>query len=137
MEAAYDEVEILQRVARYANKPEWHESLKEYFKDEGRTEFTRDDCHVVQLLNCFIYEGPYGNHFCTVFEIMGVNLLEIIKRFNYRGAPIHLVRRMAKQILIGLDYLHRICHLIHTDLKPENILICLSNEEINEIVENG
>ena len=33
MEAAYDEVEILQRVARYANKPEWHESLKEYFKD--------------------------------------------------------------------------------------------------------
>ena len=61
---------------------------------------------------------------------MGVNLLEIIKRFNYRGAPIHLVRRMAKQILIGLDYLHRICHLIHTDLKPENILICLSNEEI-------
>jgi len=33
MEAAYDEVEILQRVTRYANKPEWIESLKEYYKD--------------------------------------------------------------------------------------------------------
>lgn len=33
MEAAYDEVEILQRVARSVGKPEWIESLKEYFKD--------------------------------------------------------------------------------------------------------
>ncbi len=48
-----------------------------------------------------------------------------------------LCRRMAKQILIGLDYLHRICGLIHTDLKPENILLCLTNEEIIDIVENG
>ena len=65
-----------------------------------------------------------------VFEIMGVNLLEIIKRYEYKGVPMHLVRRMAKQILIGLDYLHRICGLIHTDLKPENILLCLTQEEI-------
>jgi len=41
-----------------------------------------------------------------------------------------LCRRMAKQILIGLDYLHRICGLIHTDLKPENILLCLTQDEI-------
>lgn len=41
-----------------------------------------------------------------------------------------LCRRMAKQILIGLDYLHRMCGLIHTDLKPENILLCLTQEEI-------
>jgi len=40
---------------------------------------------VVQLLNSFIYQGPYGNHFCMVFEIMGVNLLEIIKRYDYKG----------------------------------------------------
>lgn len=37
---------------------------------------------------------------------------------------------MAKQILIGLDYLHRFCKIIHTDLKPENILLCLSQAEI-------
>ena len=41
----------------------------------------------------------------------------------------HLCRRMAKQILIGLDYLHRICGVLHTDLKPENILVCLTKEE--------
>eukprot|EP01017_Pseudomicrothorax_dubius_P032811 TRINITY_DN4333_c0_g1_i5.p1 TRINITY_DN4333_c0_g1~~TRINITY_DN4333_c0_g1_i5.p1 ORF type:complete len:380 (-),score=34.15 TRINITY_DN4333_c0_g1_i5:39-1178(-) len=137
LEAAYDEVEILQRVARNVHNPEWVASLKEYYKDEGRTVFGRDDCQVLQLLNSFIYKGPYGNHFCMVFEILGVNLLEIIKRYNYKGIPMHLARIISKQILIGLDYLHRICKVIHTDLKPENVLVCLTKEEIREIYEDG
>ena len=65
-----------------------------------------------------------------VFEIMGVNLLEVIKRYNYKGVPMHICRVIAKQILIGLDYLNRICGLLHTDLKPENILICLEEDEM-------
>jgi serine/threonine-protein kinase SRPK3 len=32
LEAAYDEVEILQRVARQATDPEWIKSLREYYK---------------------------------------------------------------------------------------------------------
>jgi serine/threonine-protein kinase SRPK3 len=61
-----------------------------------------------------------------VFEILGVNLLEIIKRYSYKGIPLHLGRIIAKQVLIGLDFLHRYCKVIHTDLKPENVLLCLS-----------
>ena len=72
-----------------------------------------------------------------VFEIMGVNLLDIIKRYDYKGVPMYIARIMAKQILIGLDFLHRMCNLIHTDLKPENILICLTDEEIERIAESG
>ncbi|CAD8199089.1 unnamed protein product [Paramecium octaurelia] len=137
LEAAYDEVEILQKVAQNVQNPVWIQSLKEYYAEEGRTHFNRDDTHTVQLLNSFVYKGPYGHHFCMVFEILGVNLLEIIKRYNYKGCPMDIVRKMAKQILIGLDYLHRICGVIHTDLKPENVLLCLSDEEIKDIVENG
>ena len=44
---------------------------------------------------------------------------------------------MAKQCLIGLDYLHRMCNIIHTDLKPENVLVCLTPEEIKEIALTG
>lgn len=31
--------------------------------------------------------------------------------------------------MLGLDYMHRICKLIHTDLKPENITFALKEEE--------
>lgn len=47
------------------------------------------------------------------------------------------VRIIAKQILIGLDYLNRVCGIIHTDLKPENVLLCLTENELKEISENG
>jgi len=39
--------------------------------------------------------------------------------------------------LIGLDYLHRICKIIHTDLKPENTKDALNNDELGDIVKNG
>ena len=72
-----------------------------------------------------------------VFEILGVNLLEIMKRYDYKGIPIPLVRRMSKQILVGLDYLHRICNIIHTDLKPENTIVALPNDKLEDIVKTG
>ena len=72
-----------------------------------------------------------------VFEILGVNLLEIMKRYDYKGIPLPLVRRMTKQVLIGLDYLHRKCRIIHTDLKPENVIVALSKESLQEIMDRG
>ena len=72
-----------------------------------------------------------------VFEIMGVNLLEVIKKYEYKGVPIPITRKIAKQCLIGLDYLHRMCKIIHTDLKPENVLLSLRPEELEEIAKKG
>jgi len=37
---------------------------------------------------------------------------------------------------MGLDFLNRICRVIHTDLKPENVLLCLTEEELRKIVED-
>ena len=84
-----------------------------------------------------MHYGPNGDHFIMVFEILGVNLLEIMKRYDYKGIPVPLVRRMAKQVLIGLDYLHRICKIIHTDLKPENTIVALGNDKLFDIVQHG
>lgn len=44
---------------------------------------------------------------------------------------------MARQCLTGLDYLHRMCKVIHTDLKPENVNLCLTPQEILEIKMRG
>jgi serine/threonine-protein kinase SRPK3 len=85
--------------------------------------------HVVSLLDHFKHKGPNGTHVCMVFEVLGENLLGLIKRYEYRGIPEPIVREVGRQILLGLDYLHRECGIIHTDLKPENVLICIEDVE--------
>ena len=140
IDAAYDEVEILQELGKHNFDKEWIESLKEYYKDDKEKLAdieTAENSKVVQLLNSFIYHGQNGRHFCMVFEIVGVTLLEIMKRYNYKGIPLPYIRIICKQILIGLDFLHRMCHIIHTDLKPENVLVCLTKEELREIQTTG
>jgi serine/threonine-protein kinase SRPK3 len=112
-ETALDEIKLLNKVVG-ANKDH-----------PGRA-------HVVSLLDSFTHKGPNGNHVCMVFEVLGENLLGLIKRWNHRGIPMPLVKQITKQVLLGLDYLHRECGIIHTDLKPENVLIEIG--DVEEIV---
>lgn len=85
--------------------------------------------HLISLLDHFRHHGPNGTHICMVFEVLGENLLGLIKRHQSKGVPMHLVKQIAYQVLLGLDYMHRHCGMIHTDLKPENVLICIDNVE--------
>ena len=85
--------------------------------------------YVVGLLDSFEHKGPNGLHVCMVFEVLGENLLGLIKRWNHRGIPMPLVKQITKQVLLGLDYMHRECGIIHTDLKPENVLIEIGDVE--------
>lgn len=109
-ETAIDEIKLLSRIVQA--KP----------SHPGRK-------HVVSLLDSFEHKGPNGVHVCMVFEVLGENLLGLIKRWNHRGIPMPLVKQITKQVLLGLDYLHRECGIIHTDLKPENVLIEIGDVE--------
>lgn len=92
--------------------------------------------HVIQLLDTFTHKGPNGVHVVMVFEVLGENMLGLIRRYKHRGIPIVFVKQIAKQLLSALDFLHRRCGVIHTDLKPENVLIEIGDvEQIVRIVE--
>ncbi|KAJ9064372.1 serine/threonine protein kinase, CMGC [Entomophthora muscae] len=66
--------------------------------------------------------------FVWFLKFSAKNLLNLLHCYP-KGLPISLVKRIAKQTLMALDYLHRECGIIHTDLKPENILVCVDNFE--------
>ena len=70
--------------------------------------------HVIGFLDHFRHEGPNGTHVCMVFEVLGENLLGLIRRYENKGVPMHLVKQIAKQVLLGLDYMHKYCGVIHT-----------------------
>mgnify|MGYP000874408519 CR=1 FL=1 len=85
------------------------------------------------MIDTFIHFGIHGKHYCSTFDIMGPNLLDIIVFFeeNYdAGIPIPIVKKITKQLLISLDYMHRIAGIIHTDLKPENIMIEIEKDKM-------
>lgn len=92
--------------------------------------------HVIAFLDSFIHEGPNGSHVIMVFEVLGENLLSLIRKYKHRGIPVIYVKQIAKQMLLALDYLHRETGVIHTDLKPENVLIEIGDvEHIVKMVE--
>lgn len=110
-ETALDEIKLLQRLITAAPSSATASPSAPSQTHPGRS-------HVISFLDHFRHKGPHGTHVCMVFEVLGENLLGLIKRHQRKGVPQHLVRQIAKQILVGLDYMHRCCGVIHTGAHP-------------------
>lgn len=74
--------------------------------------------NVIHMLESFTFR----NHICMTFELLSMNLYELIKRNKFQGFSVQLVRKFAHSILQCLEALHK-NKIIHCDLKPENILL--------------
>ncbi|OCT91920.1 dual specificity tyrosine-phosphorylation-regulated kinase 2 [Xenopus laevis] len=86
------------------------EHLKKHDKTGGM--------NVIHMLESFTFR----NHICMTFELLSMNLYELIKRNKFQGFSLQLVRKFAHSILQCLEALYR-NKIIHCDLKPENILL--------------
>ena len=82
-----------------------------------------DAHHCCRMIDSFEHRGPHGLHVCMVFEVLGDNLLSLIRHYDHEGIPLHIVKKLSKEILEGLAFLHDTCKVIHTDLKPENVML--------------
>ena len=65
--------------------------------------------------------GPHGSHVAMCFELLGETLLSLLQR---RGPlPACDVKRITRELLRGLDFIHHDVNILHTDIKPENVLV--------------
>ena len=70
------------------------------------------------------------------FELLSVNLYDLLKSHNFTPFSSELVRRLAIQVLSTLIYLRR-RNIIHCDLKPENILLKQADKSGIKIIDFG
>ncbi|KAK8229403.1 kinase-like domain-containing protein [Phyllosticta capitalensis] len=72
--------------------------------------------NLVRLHDSFVIERPYGSHECLVLDLLGGNP----QFMEGRGLPANVAKRMAKEVLLGLDCLHS-QGITHGDLHAGNL----------------
>jgi dual specificity protein kinase YAK1 len=70
-------------------------------------------------LECYFF---HRSHLCLVFEQLSLNLYEVLKRRQFRGFPLSVVRSIIRQAMAGLKDLSS-KSVVHCDMKPENVLM--------------
>jgi serine/threonine-protein kinase SRPK3 len=118
-QSRYSALKVVKSASRYAETA--RDEIKLLTKVAEANPAHPGRSHVVSFLDSFTHPGPEDFHVCIIFEPLGENLLALIERNKKKGVPRPLVKVIATQILLGLQYLHDECDLVHTDIKPENI----------------
>lgn len=91
-----------------------------------------DEKHIIRIKDHFTFR----NHIWISFELLSINLYDMIKDNNFEGFSITIVRKLAIQILQGLKYMRQLS-IIHWDLKPENILLTDNRRSNIKIIDFG
>ncbi len=73
--------------------------------------------HIIELLDSFYHGGPNGQHMCLVYKPMGEHLLRLQARVPDNKLPVPLMKRITRQLLQALDYMHS-CGWVHTGWLP-------------------
>ncbi|CAB1345925.1 unnamed protein product [Coregonus sp. 'balchen'] len=110
-----------------------HQAMVELYILDVLRRKDRDNQHNVIHMKEHFY---FRNHLCISFELLGVNLYELIKKNNFQGFSQILVRRFAYSLLKCLQMLHKE-KIIHCDLKPENILLSHKGQGNIKVIDFG
>ncbi|KNC20801.1 putative dual specificity tyrosine-phosphorylation-regulated kinase 3 [Lucilia cuprina] len=81
----------------------------------------QDKYNTMNIIHMYDY-FTFRNHMCITFELLNINLYELIKKNGFKGFSLQLVRKFAHSLLQCLDALYK-NEIIHCDMKPENVLL--------------
>lgn len=102
------------------NEKRFHRQAHEEIRilDHLRKDDKDNTMNIIHMFEHFTFR----NHICITFELLSINLYELIKKNKFQGFSLQLVRKFAHSLLLCLDALYKY-KIIHCDLKPENVLL--------------
>ncbi|KAG6179770.1 hypothetical protein E4U36_005345 [Claviceps purpurea] len=130
----------LLRVECYTSTQQIFErEILEKIREVSRESLHEGRKHVLPLIEHFTHRGPNGQHVCLTFDVQGHHLYFQAAQYKDGKLPVKTVKEIVRQLLTGLDFLHRECGVIHTDLKLTNILMELEtpSETVSKHLESA
>lgn len=102
------------------NEKRFHRQAQEEIRilDHLRKQDKDNTMNIIHMYNSFTFRS----HMCITFELLSINLYELIKKNKFQGFSLTLVRKFSHSLLQCLNALHR-NKIIHCDMKPENVLL--------------
>ncbi|XP_017768289.1 PREDICTED: dual specificity tyrosine-phosphorylation-regulated kinase 2 [Nicrophorus vespilloides] len=102
------------------NEKRFHRQAQEEVRilEHLRKKDKDNNMNIIHMLDSFTFR----NHMCITFELLYINLYELIKKNKFQGFSIQLVRKFCHSLLQCLDALYK-NKIIHCDMKPENVLL--------------
>lgn len=80
----------------------------------SRLDIHQGSRHILALIDEFKHNGPNGDHVCLIFKAMGPDLAKYRKLFPSVRIPIPVMKKITKQLLPALSFLHDANRVIHT-----------------------
>ena len=119
-------IKILRKGKKFAKIGEMEARVLDVLRVEN------DDDGIVKKIDQFKFRG----HFFIVYELLSIDLYQFLKKSEFRGANLNIIKRIAVQVIIALKHIHT-SGFIHCDLKPENILFKVENKSGVKLIDFG